>query len=44
MLDGILRGNHQKRLRQRIRMSIHRHLAFIHGFEQRAIASLEWCG
>ena len=34
MFDRILRGNHQKRLRQRVGMRIHRHLAFVHGFEQ----------
>ncbi len=44
MLDGILRGNHQKRLRQRIGMGIHRDLAFVHGFQQARIAFLAWCG
>ncbi len=34
MFHRILRGNYQKGLRQRVRVRIHRDLAFVHGFEQ----------
>ena len=37
MLDRILRGDHQKRLRQRIGVRVHRDLAFVHGLEQRRL-------
>ncbi len=37
VLHRVLRGNHQKRLRQRVRMRIDRDLAFVHGFEQRRL-------
>ena len=38
VLDRILGGDHQERLRQRIRMRVHRDLAFIHGLEQRGLS------
>ena len=37
MLDGILRGHHHERLGQRIGAVVHRHLIFIHRFQQRAL-------
>ena len=37
MLDGILCRDYQKRIRQRVRVIVHRHLGFAHGFEQRGL-------
>ena len=37
MFDRVLRGDHQKRLRQRVRVRVDRDLAFVHGFEQRGL-------
>ena len=37
MLHRILRGDHQKRLRQFVRVRVDRDLAFVHGFEQRRL-------
>ena len=37
MLDRILRGEHQERLRQRMRVIVHRDLRFVHRFEQRGL-------
>ncbi len=35
MFDGILRREHEERLRQRMGMVVHRDLSFVHGFEER---------
>ena len=32
--DGVLRGEHKERIRQRVRLPEHRHAALLHGFEQ----------
>ncbi|SPF47293.1 hypothetical protein SBA1_730005 [Candidatus Sulfotelmatobacter kueseliae] len=37
VLDRILRGNHQKRLRQLVGVCVHRDLALVHGLEQRRL-------
>src|SRR5580698_8362183 len=37
MLDGILRGQHQKRIGQRVRVIIHGDLRFVHRFQQRGL-------
>ena len=37
MLDGILRGQHHERLRQLVRVVVHGHLRFVHGFQQRRL-------
>ena len=37
MLDGILRGQHQKRIRQRMGVVVHGDLRFVHRFEQRGL-------
>ena len=37
MLDGILRGEHEKRLRQRMRVIVDGDLRFVHRFEQRGL-------
>src|SRR5882762_1501464 len=37
MLDGILRGDHEKRLRQRERLAVDGDLCFVHGFEKRRL-------
>src|SRR5882762_871905 len=37
MLDGILRGDHEKRLRQRERLAVDGDLCFVHGFEKRGL-------
>ena len=37
MFDRILRGDDQKRLRQRMSFSVHGNLRFVHGFEQRGL-------
>ena len=37
VLDGILRGHHHERPRQRVGAVVHRDLVFIHGFQQRAL-------
>ena len=38
MLHRVLRRDYQKRLGQRIGMSVHRNLTFVHGFEQRGLS------
>ncbi len=37
VLDRILRGDHQKGLRQAMRVAVHRHLALVHRLEQRGL-------
>ena len=37
MFDGILRGDDQKRLRQRMRFAVDGDLRFVHGFKQRGL-------
>src|ERR1700687_468459 len=37
VLDGILRGDDEKRLGQRERFAVHGHLRFVHGFQQRGL-------
>ena len=37
LLDGILRGHHEKWIRQRACLAGDRDLAFLHGFEQRGL-------
>src|SRR5713101_474949 len=37
MLDGILRGDHEKRLRKRESLAVHGDLRFVHGFEKRGL-------
>src|SRR5712692_2164153 len=37
MLDGILRGDHEKRLRKRERFAVDGDLRFVHGFEKRGL-------
>ena len=37
LLDGVLRGHHQKRSRQFVRFLANGYLTFLHGFEQRAL-------
>ena len=37
MFDGVLRGDHHERLRQRMRFPIDADLALVHGFEQRRL-------
>ena len=36
-LDGVLRGDHQERLRQRERLPLDRHLRLLHGLQQRRL-------
>src|SRR5713101_2228099 len=37
VLDGILRGDHEKRLRKRESLAVHGDLRFVHGFEKRGL-------
>src|SRR6266851_604173 len=37
MLDGILRGDHEKRLRKRESLTVNGDLRFVHGFEKRGL-------
>ncbi len=37
VLDRILRGDHEKRIRQRERFAVHRDLRFVHGLEERGL-------
>ena len=37
MLDGVLGGDDQKRLGQRMRVAVHRHLALVHRLQQRGL-------
>ena len=36
-LDGVLRGEHEERLRERVAHAVHRHLALLHRFEERGL-------
>ena len=42
MLDRILRGDHQKRLWQGVRVRVHRHLVLVHRFQKSGL-SLRCC-
>ena len=44
LLDGILGGDHEERVRQHVPDVVHRDLALGHGFEQGTLGARAWCG